>query len=115
LAEESDLARPTVTEIETGKTQRFDAMTLAKLARKLDVPIAELWRDHEWSPAGYSIEAFLSSPWAITLEPALSESEVDWLREASSAIWLGGPPTHKSLHFLILARRACVVDDVSQR
>lgn len=110
LSAKSGISRATIWRIETGKGRGEGptAPTVEALAGAMGIATSELWSQATVTvpllePA---IASFVRSPWASVLEPALTERDLEGLRQLSGSVWINVHPSDKVLYYLVLANRA---------
>lgn len=104
LADEAELTRPTISELESGRAISPDWKTITALSRALRVGRHDLFRDDTESPVEKEFAAFLASEEGQNAAPGADE--IQRLRQESAGIWIGLSPTPLSFYHFCLGLRA---------
>lgn len=109
LADLAGVARPTVTEIETGGAPNPREVTRQALAKALGVSVSELARATEPNrEMAEAVSDYVASPYAAIDRPQFEE--LTRLKRVEVAQWTGRKPSPESIHHVLLALRASAKD-----
>lgn len=112
LSRRSQVPRSTINSLLRGEAGEPRADTLAKLAKGLDVPEAELHSDRAGTADVEDlIKEFSRSRAAASLEPAFSDRDAMHLRQEGKYTWKRKRPTPRAIRRLVLYFRALYDED----
>lgn len=106
LADRAKVRRETVSRLESGKKVRTSTGTVDAIARALGVRVADLYTEAPSvteTPIEPLLQRFLVSPWGQAIAP--TPDELQWLRSAPSAFWVGLDPSDETFALLVQAYR----------
>lgn len=107
LADRASVARETVTRLESGRQMRTSVGTMDKLARALGVPVSAFYSVPPSmvveTPVEPLLQRFLASPQGRAMD--LTQEEIERIRSAGSAYWLGIEPSDDTFALMVLGIR----------